>query len=86
MVGLVGNETKADLMEKIKECMVKKRSIFLYRSDFHKIVQNQGELPERYAARICQAAPPCQLMTDSGTDDYGPDLMSSVFILGLSES
>jgi hypothetical protein len=40
VVGLVGNETKADLMEKIKECMVKKRLIFLYRSNFHKIVQN----------------------------------------------
>ena len=40
VVGLVGNETKADLMEKIKEFMVKKRLIFLYQSDFHKIVQN----------------------------------------------
>jgi hypothetical protein len=40
VVGLEGNETKADLMEKIKECMVKKRSIFLYRSDFHKLTQN----------------------------------------------
>ena len=52
VVGLVGNKTKADLMEKIKKCMVKKRSIFLYRSDFHKLTQNRGELPERYAARI----------------------------------
>ena len=46
----------------------------------------RGELPERYAARIRQAAPPCQLMTDSGTADYGPDLMSSIFIIGLSDS
>ena len=67
VVGLVGNETKADLMEKIKECMVKKRSIFLYRSEFHKLVQNRGELPERHVARLRQAALPCQLMTDSGT-------------------
>ena len=44
------------------------------------------ELPERYAAVIHQAAPPCQLMTDSGTADYGPDLMSSIFIIGLSDS
>ena len=86
MIGLVGNETKADLMVKIKDVMVKKRSVFLYRSDFHKITQNRGELPERYAARIRQAAPPCQLMTDSGTADYGPDLMSSIFIIGLSDS
>ena len=86
VVGLVGNETKADLMEKIKECMVKNISIFLYRSDFHKLVQNRGELPERYAARIRQAAPPCQLMTNSGTADYEPDIMSTVFILDLSDS
>ena len=25
-------------------------------------------------------------MTDSGTADYGPDIMSTVFILGLSDS
>ena len=43
-------------------------------------------MPERYAARIRQAAPPCQLMTDSGTADYGPDILSTVFILGLSDS
>ena len=79
VVGLVGNKTKANLMEKIKECM-KKRSIFLYRSDFHKLTPNRGQLPERYEAHIRQAAPPCQLMTDSGTADYGPDIMSTVFI------
>ena len=86
VVGLVGNETKADLMVNIKDCIVKKHSFFLYRSDFHKNVQNRGELPERYAARIRQAAPPCQLMTDSGTADYGHNLMSSIFIIGLSDS
>jgi hypothetical protein len=74
VVGLKGSETKADLMAKIKDHMVKKHSVFfLYRSDLHKISQMRGELPERYAARICQAAPLCQLMTDSGTADYGPD-------------
>ena len=86
VVGLVGTEDKAALMTKIKAVMVKKRSVFLYRADFHKISQMRGELPERYAARIRQAAPPCQLMTDSGTADYGPNLMSSIFIIGLSDS
>ena len=86
VVSLVGNEEKAALMERIKDVMVKKRSTILYRSDFHKLTQNRGELPERFAARIRQSAPPCQFMTDSGTADYGPDLMSSVFILGLADS
>ena len=67
-VGLVGIETKAQLLAKIKDTIVKKRSVFLYRSDLH-ISQNRGEQPERYAARIRQAAPPCQLMTDSGRGD-----------------
>ena len=66
--------------------MIKKRSVFLYRKDLHQIVQGRNEDPERYAARIKQAAPPCCLKTDSGTDDYGPDLMSSIFILGLEDS
>ena len=52
VIGLVGNESKADLLVKIKVMMVKKRSIFLYRSDLHKITQQRGELPERFAARI----------------------------------
>ena len=86
VIGLNGHETKTDLMAKIKDQMVKKRSIFLYRSDLHKITQMRGELPERFAARIRQAAPPCQLLTDSGTADYAPDLMSTIFIIGLSDS
>mgnify|MGYP000988614497 FL=1 len=86
VVSLVGDEDKAALMERIKDVMVKKRSTILYRSDFHKLTQKRGELPERFAARIRQSAPPCQFMTDSGTADYGPDLMSSVFILGLADS
>jgi hypothetical protein len=86
VVSLVGNEDKAALMERIKEVMVKKRSTILYCSDFHKLTQNRGELPERFAARIRQSAPPCQFVTDSGSAEYGPDLMSSVFILGLDDS
>ena len=86
VVSLVGNEDKATLMARIKDVMVKKRSTILYRSDFHKLTQNRGELPERFAARIRQSAPPCQFLTDSGTADYGPDLMASVFILGLADS
>ena len=44
-VGLLGTETKAQLLAKIKDTIVKKRSVFLYRSDLHKIVQNRGEAP-----------------------------------------
>ena len=84
-VGLLGTESKAELLAKIKDTIVKKRSVFLYRSDLHKIVQNRGEAPERYAARIRQAAPPCCLQTDNKTADYSADLMSSIFILGLSD-
>ena len=85
-VGLVGNENKETLLAKIKAAVIKKRSVFLYRKDLHQIVQGRNEDPERYAARIKQAAPPCCLTTDSGTADYGPDLMSSIFILGLEDS
>ena len=64
-VSLVGTESKTVLLAKIKEAVVKKRSIFLYRKDLHQIVQNRSEDPERYAARIRQAAPPCCLKTDN---------------------
>ena len=84
-VGLKGDESKAELLAKIKDTIVRKRSVFLYRADLHRIVQNRGEDPSRYAARIRQAAPPCCLQTDSGTADYSQDLMSSIFILGLSD-
>ena len=84
-VGLRGAKTKAELLAKIKDTIVKKRSVFLYRADLHRIVQNCGEAPERYVARICQAAPLCCLQTDSGNADYLADLMSSIFILGLSD-
>ena len=86
VVSLKGNEDKAALMERIKEVMVKKRSTILYRNDFHKLSQSRGEQPERFAARIRQSAPPCQFVTASGSADYGPDLMATVFILGLSDS
>ena len=57
-VGLKGNESKAELLAKIKDMIVKKRSVFLYQADLHRIAQNRGEDPSRYAARIRQAAPP----------------------------
>ena len=82
-VGLKGAETKAELLAKIKDTIVKKRSVFLCRADFHRIIQNWGKATDRYAARIRQAVRPCCLQTDSGTADYSPDLMSSIFILGL---
>ena len=56
-VGLVGNEDKEALLAKIKTAVIKKRSVFLYRKDLHQIVQGRNEDPERYAARIKQAAP-----------------------------
>ena len=75
-VDLTGEETKEALLVKIKAAVVKKRSVFLYRKDLHQIVQARSEDPERYAARIRQAAPPCCLKTDNKTDDYLADLMS----------
>jgi hypothetical protein len=80
-----GNENKEVLLTKIKEAVVKKRSVFLYRKDLHQIVQSRSQDPERYAARIKQAAPPCCLRTDNKTDDYSANLMSSIFILGLED-
>jgi hypothetical protein len=74
-VGLIGTESKADLLAKIKDTVIKKQSVFLYCKDLHQIVQNRSEAPERYAARIRQAAPPCCLQTDNKTSDYSADLM-----------
>ena len=74
-VGLIGTESKTDLLAKIKDTVIKKRSVFLYRKDLHQIVQNRSEAPERYAARIRQAAPPCCLQTDNKTSDYSADLI-----------
>ena len=59
VVGLKGDETKYELLALMKDVMVRKKSIFLYRSALHKLTQNRSELPERFAARIRQAAPPC---------------------------
>ena len=85
VIGLTGAETKYELLVLLKDVMVKKKSIFLYRSDLHKLTQHRSELPERFAARIRQAAPPCQLHSDSGTADYSQDLLSTIFILGLAD-
>ena len=51
-VSLSGNENKEALLAKIKDAVVKKRSVFLYRKDLHQIVQSRAEDPERYAARL----------------------------------
>ena len=84
-VDLTGNENKEALLEKIKSAVVKKRLVFLYCMDLHQLTQGQGKDPERYAARIKQAASACCFTTDSGTANYGPDLMGSIFILGLED-
>ena len=65
---------------------MKKRSVFLYRKDFHELRQSQGEDPERYAARIKQLAPSCKFVTDSGTPAYGLDIIYTIFVLGLEDS
>ena len=52
VVDLKGDENKEALLVKIKSAVFKKRSVFLYRKDFHQLSQGQGEDPERYAARI----------------------------------
>ena len=59
VVDLEGNEDKEALLGKIKAAVVKKRSVFLSPKDLHQLTQGRGEDPERYAARIKQAAPPC---------------------------
>ena len=82
--GLVGNDNKENWFVKIKAAVIKKRSVLLYRKDLHQITQGRNEDPERYAARIKQAVPPCCLTTDSGTADYGPDLANVFnFHIGL---
>ena len=85
VVHLKGNKNKEALLVEIKAAVAKKRSVFLYSKDFHKLSLGRGENPERYAARIKQAAPACSFTTHSGTANYGPDLMSSIFILGLED-
>ena len=75
-VGLAGTESKEVLLAKIKEAVVKKRSVFLYRKYLHQIVQNRAEDPERYAAIIRQSAPPCCPKTNNKSSDYSANLMS----------
>ena len=85
-VDLEGNESKEDVLEKVKKAVVKKRSVFLYRKDFHELKQSRGEDPERFAARIKQLAPACKFTTDDNTPKYGADIMSTIFVLGLEDS
>ena len=42
--------------------------------------------PERFAASIKQLAPACKFTTDDDTPKYGPDIMSTIFVLGLEDS
>ena len=85
-VNLTGTETKVQNLAKIKDTVVKKRSIFLYCKDFNGLSQSRGEDPERFAARIRQAAPACKFTADGGTAAYGADIMSTIFILGLDDT
>ena len=67
-VDLEGTETKTkNVFEKVMYAVVKKRSVFLYRKEFHELKQLRGEDPERFAARIKQLAPACKLITDDNT-------------------
>ena len=48
--------------------------------------QSRGEDPERFAARIKQSAPACRFTADGGTPQYGANIMSTIFILGLEDT
>ena len=78
-----GTEAKNAIFKKVKSSVVKKRSVFLYRKDFHELKQSRGEDPERFAARLKQLAPICRFKTEDNTSRYGPDIMSTIFVLGL---
>ena len=67
VVDLSDTENMDAIFAKIKSAVVKKRSIFLYRKDFHELKQSMGEDPERFAARIKQLAPACHFTADDGT-------------------
>ena len=54
--------------------------------DFHELKPSRGEDPERFAARIKQLAPACRFTADDGTPKYGPDIMSTIFVLGLEDT
>ena len=73
-------------MEKVKYAVVKKRSVFLYRKDFHELKQSKGEDPERFAARIKQLAPACKFTTNDNTPKYGAEIMSTFFVLRLEDN
>ena len=82
-VNLTGDETKYVHLTNIKAAVVKKRSVLIYRKNFHQLSQCQGEDPKRFAAQIKQAAPACRFTADRGTPMYGGNLMSPIFLLGL---
>ena len=48
--------------------------------------QSRGEDPEQFAARIKQLAPTCCFKTDDDSPRYGPDIMSTIFVLGLEDT
>ena len=73
-------------LAKIKSAVVKKRSVLLYRKDFHELYQSWGEDPECFAARMKQAAPACNFTADGGTPQYGADIMNTMFFLDLMDT
>ena len=73
-VDLSGRETKEEIVVKIKAAVVKKRSIFLYRKDFHELSQSRGEDPERFSVRIKQVAPACRFTADVAHRNTVPTL------------
>ena len=85
-VDLSGWESKYEIFAKIRFDVLKKRSIFLYRKNFHELKQSRGEDPKRFAARIKQLAPSCRFTADGGTPQYGPFILSTIFVLGLENS
>ena len=57
-----------------------------WRKVFHELRQSWGKDPERFAARIKQLAPACRFMTDEESLKYGPDILSTIFVLGLEDT
>ena len=57
--------------------------MFLYRKVLHDLKQSRGEDPEMFVARIKQLAPAGCFTANEGTPNYGSDIMSTIFIIGL---
>ena len=51
----------------------------------NQLTHGRTEDPEQFAARIKQAASACKFTANGGTSDYGADLISTIFILGLED-